>query len=652
MPKSTRSRRLAGYVGDFKGLFLLGFLALSLVTAGQLCGPLILRSIIDESIPKRDLAGMLLRALAYLGLVVGMGGLTYYGTMVIARLGLEVVTRIKKDLFSHFLTLPVAYFDKHPVGELMARVESDTEKVKELFSRIGITLATNVLFFGGMLAVCFSMEPRITAYIAAAIPVALAFVIFFFDKLRVLYEASRKRYAAVTARVAEFVQGSEVLRAFGREAWAVSALDEESKGKRDIEVKASMIEYSAMGALGFLIGPCFMAAIVKLLAPEILAGAMTLGTLLVFLEYGRRLFDPLMAIAENVRGIQQARVSLKRIFDILSLPPEEGRAGAARDVDARNGAPLAGDARAVAAFEHEIEFRKVWFRYKEEEWVLKDVSFTIPKGKCLALVGPSGSGKTTAVSLLCRFYEPTRGEILVDGRPLRELDLEAWRRKIGLVLQDVYLFPGPVLENVRVYDDSVTETAVRGALDAVQASDFVERLPDGLSSEIRERGSNISSGEKQLLSFARALAFGPEIVVLDEATASIDVKTERRIAEGMKGLLSGRTSVIVAHRLSSIAGADEILFFKDGRIAARGRHGELLSAFPEYAELVRLQFPECGPGGAGGGRGPEGADAACPDAEGAGAGGAAAPGAEPAGARSEGSPTEGALAAQAPGVEA
>lgn len=601
MPQTTRSRRLAGYVGDFKGLFLLGFLALSLVTAGQLCGPLILRSIIDESIPKRDLAGMLLRALAYLCLVVGMGGLTYYGTMVVARLGLEVVTRIKKDLFSHFLTLPVAYFDKHPVGELMARVESDTEKVKELFSRIGITLATNVLFFGGMLAVCFSLEPRITAYIAAAIPVALAFVIFFFDKLRVLYEASRKRYAAVSARVAEFVQGSEVLRAFGREAWAVSALEEESKGKRDIEVKASMIEYSAMGALGFLIGPLFMAVIVKVLAPEILAGAMTLGTLLVFLEYGRRLFDPLMAIAENVRGIQQARVSLKRIFDILSLPPEEGR---------RPDLGLPGEGIAArspdAPFEREIEFRKVWFRYKEEEWVLKDVSFTIPKGKSLALVGPSGSGKTTAVSLLCRFYEPTRGEILVDGRPLRELDLEAWRRKIGLVLQDVYLFPGPVLENVRVYDDGVSEAAVRGALDAVQASDFVQRLPDGLSSEIRERGSNISSGEKQLLSFARALAFGPEIVVLDEATASIDVKTERRIAEGMKGLLEGRTSVIVAHRLSSIAGADEILFFKDGRIAARGRHGELLSAFPEYAELVRLQFPECRPGGAGGGQGPGG----------------------------------------------
>jgi len=482
MSKYARNRRLTGYLADFKGLFFAGFAALSLVTAGQLVGPLILRGIIDESIPKRDVAGMLYRALAYLGVVIGMGGLTYYGTIVIARLGLEVVTRIKKDLFAHFLTLLVSYFDKHPVGELMARVESDTEKVKELFSRIGVTLATNVLFFAGMLAVCFALEPRITVYIAGAIPFALAFVIFFFDKLRVLFDKSRAAYAAVVARVTEYVQGVEVLKAFGRTRWAVESLAGKSKEKRDAEIKAEVLEYSAMGGLGFAIGPLFMAAIVKVLAPEILAGAMTLGTLLVFLEYGRRLFDPLMAIAENVRGIQHARVSLKRIFDILSIPPEEGRR-----------ACLPGEGAADPCeplFEREIEFRHVWFRYKEEEWVLEDVSFVIKRGQSLALVGPSGSGKTTTVSLLCRFYEPTRGEILVDGKPLRELDLESWRRKIGLVLQDVYLFPGPVLENVRVYDESVGEEAVRGALAAVRATDFVERLPDGLRSEIRERGSN------------------------------------------------------------------------------------------------------------------------------------------------------------------
>jgi ATP-binding cassette subfamily B protein len=571
------------YLADFKGLFLVGFLAMGAVTAGQLAGPLLLRSIIDQCIPKGDVDGMLWRALAYFGLVAGMGGLTYFGSMVVARLGLEVVTRIKKDLFSHFLTLPVAYFDKHPVGELMSRTESDTERVRDLFSNVGISLASSALLLAGMLGVCLVLEPGVTVYIAAALPFALGFVVFFFDKLRVFYDKSRVLNAAVNARVTEFVQGIEVLKAFGRVPWAEASLEREGRAKRDNDVKSSLLEYSAMAGLSFLIGPGFMAAVVIFLGPKILAGAMTLGTLLVFLEYGRRLFDPLMSVAENIRSIQQARVSVKRIFDILALAPEDGRG------------------RVEARFDSEIEFRKVWFRYKEgeEDWVLKDVSFTIPKGGTLALVGPSGSGKTTVVSLICRFYEPQKGEILVDGRPLASLDLPSWRRKIGLVLQDVYLFPGSVLENVRVYDDDIGEARVAQSLAAVQAGDLIAKLPGGLAAEIRERGANISAGEKQLLSFARAVAFSPEIVVLDEATASIDVKTERRIKEGMGSLLAGRTAVIVAHRLSSILNADQILFFKDGRVAARGRHAELIGSFPEYAELVRLQVLGSSPEGEG-----------------------------------------------------
>ena len=574
MLKNERNKRLWGYISDCKGLFLTGFAAMTLVTAGSLVGPLILRSIIDQSIPKSDVRGMLFRAMLYLAIIVVMGILTYLGNLTIARLGLEVVTRIKKDLFSHFLTLPVAYFDVHPVGELMSRTESDTERVRDLFSNIGITLATDVIFFVGMLGVCFFLEPRVTVFIAAALPFALAFVIFFFDKLRVLYDKSRVFFANVNARVAEYVQGIEVLKAFGRIRWAEESLDREARARRDNDVKTSILEYGAMGGLSFLIGPGFMAAIVLALSPKILAGAMTLGTLLVFLEYGRKLFEPLMSIAENIRGIQQARVSVKRIFDILALPSEPS--GGTTDF----------------RFDSKVEFRNIWFRYKngEDDWVLKDVSFDIPRGSTLALVGPSGSGKTTVVSLLCRFYEPEKGEILVDGIPLRDLDLQTWRRKIGLVLQDVYLFPGSVLENVRVYDDGIGKDRVEASLATVQATDLVAKLPAGLESEIHERGSNISGGEKQLLSFARAVAFGPEIIVLDEATASIDVKTERKIKDGMATLLEGRTAVIVAHRLSSILNADEILFFKDGRIAARGRHGELLGAFPEYAELVRLQL--------------------------------------------------------------
>jgi ATP-binding cassette subfamily B protein len=576
MSSNSAWKKLSKHVADFRGLFALGLAAMIAVTAGQLAGPLILKSIIDDSIPKGDVGGMFLRALAYLVIVLAMGALGWFASVTIARLGLEVVTRIKKELFAHFLRLPVAYFDAHPVGELMSRTESDTEKIKELFSRTAITLATDFLLFAGMLAVCFFLDPRVTIWIALAAPVVLVLVILFFDKLRVFYDRHRVLYAKILANVTEFVQGIEILRAFGRIPWAEKRLGENSKARRDNDIKSSILEYSAMGGVGFAIGPLFMCAVVLAIAPGIIEGRFTIGTLLVFLEYGRRIFDPLMSIAENIRAIQQARVSLKRIFGILELPVEEGRD------------------RAPARFDRSIEFRHVWFAYKDEDWVLEDVSFTIPKGSTVALVGPSGSGKTTTVGLLSRFYRPTKGEILVDGRPLEELDLEGWRRLLGLVLQDVFLFPGSVLENVRIYDEDISRGRVGDALASVQAGDFVEKLPEGLDAELKERGSNISSGEKQLVAFARAVAFDPEIIVLDEATASIDVVTERRIREGMAGLIAGRTAVIVAHRLSSVLRADEILFFRDGRIAARGRHEELARAFPEYAELVRLQFPDLG----------------------------------------------------------
>jgi len=562
------------YLSPYWGLFLTGFVAMTLATVARLSGPLILRALVDEAIPAKDTRGMILYALLYLGIIVVMGVLTYFQSTTIVRLGLNVVTNIKRDLFAHLLTLPVAYFDKHPVGELMARVENDTEKVKQLFSETGIMLVGNVIYFLGMFVVFFMMDARVASYIFIPSPFLLTGFFFIFDKLRPLYEKSRKKYAEITAIATEFVQGIEVVQAFNRTEHAAGRLEAASGEKRDAEIKAGMTEYTTMGFMSFLGGPMFMVLIIRLVAPSVFSGALTVGTLLVFIEYGVRLFEPLFSIGENIRGIQQARVALGRIFDIMDLAPEP--AGTGQDPE----------------FQREIEFRDVSFEYKPGETVLDHVSFTIRKGQTVALVGASGSGKTTTVSLLCRFYEPTSGKILVDGKTLGGLGLQAWRRKIGLVLQDIYLFPGTILENVRVYDETLGPEATMEALRTVHASDFVARLPDGMETELHERGSNLSMGEKQLLSFARAVAFGAEIVIMDEATASVDVATERRIQESLETLLEGRTALIVAHRLSSILKADMILFFKDGRIIAQGRHDELVAALPEYRELVRLQFPD------------------------------------------------------------
>jgi ATP-binding cassette subfamily B protein len=244
----------------------------------------------------------------------------------------------------------------------------------------------------------------------------------------------------------------------------------------------------------------------------------------------------------------------------------------------------------MPVFEHEICFQNVWFAYKDEEWVLKDVSFCIPKGKKIALVGASGSGKTTSVSLLCGFYPVQKGKITVDGIPLTELEFRAWRTKIGLILQDIFLFPGSILENVRVYNDNISVNQVKKAVSIVQLDDFIEALPMGLDSELSERGQNISQGEKQLISFARALAFNSEIIVMDEATASIDPQTEAKIQRTMQNVFADKTALVVAHRLTSVLDADEILFFSAGEIVARGNHHELMKSSEDYRKLVELQL--------------------------------------------------------------
>ena len=391
-----------------------------------------------------------------------MGALTYFQTTIIVRLGLNVVTNIKRDLFAHLLTLPVAYFDKHQVGELMARVENDTEKVKLLFSETGIMLVGNVIYFLGMFAVFFAMDARVAALIFIPSPFFLAAFFFVFDKLRPLYEKSRKKYAEITAIATEFVQGIEVVQAFNRTEYAAGRLEAASKEKRDAEMKAGMVEYSAMGFMSFLGGPMFIVLIIRLVAPGVFAGALTVGTLLVFIEYGMRLFEPLYNIGENIRGIQQARVALGRIFGIMDIPPEPSGSGAGsviRAVTLNSGTSPSNTRPARTVLDH--------------------ISFTIRKGQTVALVGASGSGKTTTVSLLCRFYEATGGSILVDGVPLSSLSLHGWRRKVGLVLQDIFLFPGTILENVRVYDEEISPGSVQSAL-AIRAQMTVQELGDQL----------------------------------------------------------------------------------------------------------------------------------------------------------------------------
>jgi ATP-binding cassette subfamily B multidrug efflux pump len=556
------------------GLLLFGLFAMLITSGLRLLHPLILAQIIDHSIPDRNMAQMFQYGGYFVIVVLLSGLLSYLQILLLSRLGIKIITKFKGNVFSHLLKLPVSWFNKQPVGELIARVESDSERVKVLFSDLSITIIGNVLFFIGGFIVLFILQWQITIYILPAIIICAVGYWFLFKYLNGFFRLIRERYAVISAKITDYVQGIQMLQALNQEKKALKDVEQASLSKKKVEVHTQMIEYGSQSVFSFMVNVVFIIIVILVSAPKIIAGTLTVGILIVFIQYIYQLVWPLMQISENVMQIQRSFASLKRILELTKLPTEDEL--------------YTGTLHPV--FEQEIRFENVWFGYKEDEWVLKDVSLTIPKGKKIALVGPSGSGKTTTVSLLCGFYPVQKGRILIDGIPLSEINFREWRRKIGLILQDVYLFPGSILENVRVYNDQIEEAKVQEAISIVQLNEFIKKLPEGINSELAERGQNISQGEKQLISFARALAFESEIIIMDEATASIDPQTEAKIQHSMQNLLAGKTALVVAHRLTSVLDADEILYFNEGRITARGKHSELLNNSPEYRKLVELQM--------------------------------------------------------------
>ncbi|HNQ42838.1 MAG TPA: ABC transporter ATP-binding protein [Candidatus Cloacimonadota bacterium] len=562
------------FVKKDRGLLFFGLIAMLVTSALRLVDPLILALIVDKSIPNQDMGEMLHYGMLFVVVVLISGLLSYLQIVLLSRLGIKVITKFKADVFRHLLKLPIPWFNKQPVGELIARVESDSERVKVLFSELSITIIGNILFFFGVFTVLLVRDWKTTVFVLPPIILCIVAYSFIFKYISKFFRQIRERYAVITAKITDYVHGMQMIQALNQQTRVIDDMETASIAKRNLETRTSFIEYGTQSIFMFIFNVVFVIIILMLTTPKIIAGIISLGTLIVFIQYIYKMIWPLMHLSENVMQMQRSFVSLKRILELTELETEdETYSGSLKPV-----------------FEHEIRFENVWFAYNDEDWVLRDVSFTIPKGKRIAMVGASGSGKTTSVSLICGFYHVQKGRILIDGVPIDELDFRAWRQKVGLILQDVILFPGSILENIRVYNDSVSAAQVREAVSIVQLDDFIRDLPDGLDSELVERGQNVSQGEKQLISFARALAFGAEIIIMDEATASIDPQTEAKIQRTMNRILSGRTAVVVAHRLTSVLDADEILYFNTGQITGRGTHQELLEISPEYRKLVELQL--------------------------------------------------------------
>ena len=577
--QEIRSRQAFGkllpLLREHKWGLLVCLVLLACATLASVSWPILIKRAVDVDIKGGSLRGVLTTAaiIGVLQLVTILFG--YMQRIRLETIGQNVMVALKRKLFDHILSLDISFFDRMPVGRLLARIESDTEALRMLFTNTVVLLVGDLLLVLGIYTVMFYYSWRLTLMLLV-VPLAVAVMVVIFErKTTRRFLNVRKKMAEVTATLTEFLHGMSIVQIFHRGTWARRRLYEanRAKFKEDVFVNLAVIVF--FNTVFFL--QYLMFGLV-LYFGEVWrqAAVITSGTIIMFIILIWRSFDPIYRVSEQLSTVQKAVAGAKRIFALLSTPqrlPEPTQ-------------PVQWNGLA-----ENIRFEHVWFSYTDDDnWAIKDVSFEIAKGKRFALVGVTGGGKTTIISLLLRFYDPQRGRILVDGIDIRNLRTADLRRKFALVLQDIFLFPGDVKSNIALEESPLPKHNVERAAQTVEADRFIRKLPEAYGTEVSEKGSNFSRGERQLLSFARALAADPEVLLLDEATSSVDPETERTIQSSLKKLLAGRTSIIVAHRLSTILDVDQILVVRNGEVIERGSHVELILANGYYSKLFHLQF--------------------------------------------------------------
>jgi len=584
-------RRLLSYLAPHKGLIAIALAGLVLGTACQLVGPYIIKLVIDRNITPRVLDGMAGRIALYLAALAGAMGFLYLQMFTVSIIGQRVILAIRTEMFGHIQRLPVSYFDRTPTGRVMTRLTSDVEALQDLISSGLVSTVGSVATLVGISAVLLWMNASLALVTFAVLPALLLFVELLKKFIREANREMRRKLARLNAYLQEHVSGVAVVKAFVQEEKSGRGFD-----ARNDEYAAESIRLTNFYSVYFPGVELFASVAVALLLWQggirVIAGAVTFGTLVAFLEYAQKFFSPIKDISDKYNILQSALASSERIFHILDMevspeymPPAP--AGKPSPEAAENG----GGARDSAP--PAIEFRDVWFSYpkatdeegEEQEMVLRGVSFALAEGETGAIVGATGAGKTTILNLLCRFYEITRGEIRLFGRDIRDIPRQELRRMISLVLQDPYLFSGTIRENVEAGGAELER-----AVEATGVARFSSGWQGGLATQVGERGGRLSVGQRQLVSFARSLARDPKILVLDEATSSVDPVTEHEIQGALGKILAGRTSFVVAHRLSTILSADRILVMHRGKIRETGTHQELLAARGIYHRLFSLQF--------------------------------------------------------------
>jgi ATP-binding cassette subfamily B multidrug efflux pump len=584
-------RRLLTYMRPYTGYIAVSVACLVCYSALQICGPLLTKIAVDRYLrpdPQRvpawiepylstdPWAGITQVSLLYLAVLVG-GMLSEFGEAYLMQyVGQRAMFDLRRQLMTHLQRLDIRFYDHNPIGRLVTRVTTDVDVLNDLFASGLVTILGDVLTLTFIVFIMFGLSPALTGLMLAVMPAVIAVTALFRRKVSLSYRRIRVAIARINSYLQEHVVGIVVLQLFNRESRSRAEFDQVNRQHMEA-YKDTIISYGWFYPAVEFLAMLSLAFILSYGGFRVGKGQLSLGVVVAFLQYGMRFFRPIQDLSEKYNILQAAMASSERVFKLLDTPAEIVAPRGAREVPP---APAA------------VEFDQVWFAYKEEEWVLRDVSFRIQPGETIAIVGHTGAGKTTLISLLLRFYDVQRGNIRIGGIDIRELDPLDLRRHFGVVLQDPYLFTGTIEENIRLGTDGIGREEVAEAAGQVNLMDFIESLPDGFAQPIRERGSSLSTGQKQLISFARALAHNPRFLILDEATSSVDTETEFRVRDALARMVEGRTSIVIAHRLSTIQRADRILVMHKGKLRESGTHQELLAQRGIYWKLYQLQYKD------------------------------------------------------------
>jgi len=567
--------RLLTYLRPYKAAVAIAFVLILAMAALDLVGPYLTKVAIDRYITPGDAEGLAGVAAVYLVALLAGFGVRFAQIYIMQMTGQRIMQDMRRQIFGHLQSLHVAYFDRNPVGRLMTRVTTDVDAVNELFTSGVVTVFGDIFTLFGIMGVLLALNWRLALVTFSVIPFFFVVTYWFRRGARQSFREVRRWLAQINAFLQENLTGMPVVQLFCREERNNEAFAEVNRGHADANLRA-IFYYAVFYPVIELLAAVAIALILLYGGGRVLAGSLTIGALVAFIQYSERFWRPISDLSEKFNILQAAMASSERIFLLLDTQPE---------VVGRPGAPR------LPAVEGRVAFENVSFAYNDDQWVLRDVDFTVEPGKRVALVGATGAGKTSIISLLTRFYDVNLGRVTLDGVDVRELDPTQLRSSLALVLQDVHIFSGTVASNLRLGSPIPDERLERAAR-AVHANHFIEAMPEGYATEVRERGATLSVGQKQLLSFARALAHDPRVLILDEATSSVDTETESLIQDALRVLLEGRTAIVIAHRLSTIQNVDEILVMHKGRIRERGTHQQLLLQRGLYWRLYQLQYKD------------------------------------------------------------